>query len=72
MVVQDPNRIAKKYNEKDANEAYQLNLYPMANMVIVSPGIECGLFYGHSSAILVSLFAPFIRPTHLPQDDLVK
>jgi hypothetical protein len=41
-------------------------------MVITSPNLECGHFEGHTFAIFASQFAPFIQPTCLPQDDLVK
>ncbi len=63
---------SKKYGGKNANEACQLNLYPMANHGNCKSNIESGLSKGHIFIIFVSPFAPFIRPTQLPQDDLMK
>jgi hypothetical protein len=51
---------SKKYDEKYANEAYQLNQYPM---VTASPNFKCGLFEGHISIIFTSPSTPLIQPT---------
>ncbi len=55
---------SKKYSEKDVNETCQLNPYPMANQVTVSPNLERNLSEGHTSTNLVSSSAPFVRPTY--------
>ncbi len=47
LIVWDDDRITKKYGENDANEAYQLNLYTMAN---------------HSKCRSQSLIWPFWKP----------
>jgi hypothetical protein len=39
LVVWVHAHIIKKYGEKDAREACQLNLYPMANHGIIGPNI---------------------------------
>jgi hypothetical protein len=41
-------------------------------MVIACPNLKCGLSKGHISVILASSSAPFVWPTCLPKDDLVK